>query len=94
LNPTQIYYIIFNIQNILFNFCDFFALFFDFPAGMAYIRGCKPKNLLLMPVHKVPGGYQWGQSGKIYPTKAQAERQGRAVYASGYREKTSQSKKK
>lgn len=47
-----------------------------------------------MPVRRVPGGYQWGQHGKVYPTYAQAERQGRAAYASGYREKTSQSKKK
>ena len=47
-----------------------------------------------MPVQKVPGGYRWGQSGKIYPTKAQAEAQGRAAYASGYREKPAQSKKK
>lgn len=47
-----------------------------------------------MPVMKVPGGYRWGQSGKVYPTKAQAEAQGRAAYASGYREKTAQSKKK
>ena len=40
-----------------------------------------------MPVKKVPGGYRWGQSGKVYPTKAQAEAQGRAIFASGYREK-------
>jgi len=38
-----------------------------------------------MPVSKVQGGYRWGQSGKVYPTKAQAERQGRAAYASGYK---------
>jgi len=37
-----------------------------------------------MPVRKVKGGYRWGNSGKLYPTKAQAERQGRAIYASGY----------
>lgn len=37
-----------------------------------------------MPVRKVSGGYQWGQSGKVYPTKAQAERQGRAAHAAGY----------
>lgn len=37
-----------------------------------------------MPVRKVKGGYRWGSSGKLYPTKAQAERQGRAAYASGY----------
>lgn len=47
-----------------------------------------------MPVKRVPGGYQWGQSGKVYPTKEQAERQGRAAYAAGYREKPAQSKKK
>ena len=38
-----------------------------------------------MPVRKVQGGYRWGQSGKVYPTKAQAQRQGRAAYASGYK---------
>lgn len=40
-----------------------------------------------MPVRKVKGGYQWGTSGRIYQTRAQAERQGRAVYARGYRSK-------
>jgi hypothetical protein len=40
-----------------------------------------------MPVRKVKGGYRWGQSGKVYPTKTQAERQGRAAYASGYKKK-------
>ena len=40
-----------------------------------------------MPVRKVKGGYQWGKTGKVYPTAAQAERQGRAVIASGWREK-------
>lgn len=38
-----------------------------------------------MPVRKVKGGYKWGKSGKVYPTKKQAERQGRAIYASGYK---------
>jgi len=37
-----------------------------------------------MPVNKVEGGYRWGRSGKIYKTKAEAEKQGRAIYASGY----------
>jgi hypothetical protein len=37
-----------------------------------------------MPVRKVEGGYRWGKSGKVYPTKEQAERQARAIYASGY----------
>lgn len=38
-----------------------------------------------MPVHKVKEGYKWDKTGKVYPTKAQAERQGRAIYASGYK---------
>jgi len=38
-----------------------------------------------MPVTKVKGGYKWGKSGKTYKTKAAAERQGRAVRASGYK---------
>jgi len=46
-----------------------------------------------MPVHKVPGGYQWGKSGKVYQTERQAQAQGRAIYASGYREKTTPKKK-
>ena len=40
-----------------------------------------------MPVHKVKGGWKWGKSGKVYKTKAQAEKQGKAIYASGYRGK-------
>ena len=47
-----------------------------------------------MPVKRVSGGYQWGNSGKVYPTKAQAEAQGRAAYAAGYREKPTTDKKK
>ena len=35
-----------------------------------------------MPVRKVKGGYRWGKKGKTYPTKAQAEKQGRAIKAS------------
>lgn len=42
-----------------------------------------------MPVKKVKGGYQWGNTGKVYPTKEQAERQGKAIIASGYKEKKS-----
>lgn len=47
-----------------------------------------------MPVQKTNGGYRFGQSGKVYPTREQAERQARAIYASGYREKTQTGKKK
>lgn len=35
-----------------------------------------------MPVHKCKGGYKYGTSGKVYKTKAEAERQGRAIQAS------------
>lgn len=38
------------------------------------------------PVHEVPGGYRWGRTGKTYKTKTAAERQARAIYASGWRE--------
>lgn len=38
-----------------------------------------------MPVQRVKGGYKWGTQGKVYPTKKQAEAQGRAAYAAGYK---------
>ena len=47
-----------------------------------------------MPVRKVKGGYKWGKSGKVYKTKKQAEAQGRAIYASGYKKNGSKKKKK
>lgn len=34
-----------------------------------------------MPVRKVKGGYRYGTSGKLYKTKAEAEKQGRAIRA-------------
>lgn len=40
-----------------------------------------------MPVRKVKGGYRWGRTGKIYRTRKQAERQGRAIRASGYKKR-------
>jgi hypothetical protein len=40
-----------------------------------------------MPTKKVKGGYKWGSKGKVYKTKAQADRQGRAAYANGYKGK-------
>lgn len=30
-------------------------------------------------------GFKWGDAGKCYPTRAQAERQARAIKASGYK---------
>jgi len=35
-----------------------------------------------MPTRKVKGGYKYGSKGKTYPTKSQADRQGRAIQAS------------
>jgi hypothetical protein len=40
-----------------------------------------------MPTRKVKGGYRYGERGKVYPTKAQADRQGRAIRASQARER-------
>jgi hypothetical protein len=47
-----------------------------------------------MPVKKCQSGgksgYKWGNSGKCYTgtgAKAKAERQGKAIYSSGYKEK-------
>lgn len=38
-----------------------------------------------MPTHKVKGGYKWEKTGKVYPTKKQADAQGQAIYASGWK---------
>jgi hypothetical protein len=40
-----------------------------------------------MPVRKVRGGYKWGSKGKVYKTKAGAQRQARAAHANGYKGK-------
>lgn len=40
-----------------------------------------------MPVHKTKGGWKFGTSGKVYKTKAGAQKQARAIYASGYKGK-------
>ena len=40
-----------------------------------------------MPVRKVPGGYRYGQSGKVYKKREDAERQGRAIRAAQARRK-------
>lgn len=47
-----------------------------------------------MPVRKVEGGYKWGASGKVFPTREGAERQARAAYSAGYKGETSMAKKK
>jgi hypothetical protein len=38
-----------------------------------------------MPIQKVKGGYKFGQTGKVFPTKHQAEAQMKAMYANGYK---------
>jgi hypothetical protein len=38
-----------------------------------------------MPTRKVKGGYKWGGHGKVFPTKAQADAQGRAAHAGGHK---------
>lgn len=40
-----------------------------------------------MPVRKVKGGYKYGEKGKVYPTRKEAERQGRAIKANQARRK-------
>lgn len=40
-----------------------------------------------MPVRKVKGGYKWGKRGKVYKSKKKAQRQARAIYASGWKGK-------
>lgn len=37
-----------------------------------------------MPIHREGSGYQWGNHGKVYKTKAQAEKQAEAAHANGY----------
>ena len=39
-----------------------------------------------MPIRKTKSGYKYGKSGKVYPTRAQAARQGRAIKASQARQ--------
>lgn len=40
-----------------------------------------------MPVKRIGNKFKWGTKGKLYPTKAQALRQGRAIKASQARAK-------
>ena len=38
-------------------------------------------------------GWKWGDSGKCYSNKSQAEKQARAIYASGYKKSGRNSKR-
>ena len=48
-----------------------------------------------MPIHRITRNgktyYKWGDKGREYPTRAQAERQAQAAHAAGYREPTKKS---
>ena len=44
-----------------------------------------------MPTRKVKGGWRWGSKGKVYKTKKEADKQGKAIYASGYKSRTRKS---
>jgi hypothetical protein len=39
-----------------------------------------------MPIHKVAGGYKWGNHGTVYKTRAEAAKQAQAAHANGYKE--------
>ena len=39
-----------------------------------------------MPIHKTTGGYKYGTTGKVYPTRAGAAKQAAAIAANGYKE--------
>jgi len=39
-----------------------------------------------MPVHRTKSGFRFGKTGKTYGKKADAMKQARAVYASGWRD--------
>lgn len=53
----------------------------------------KQREELNMPIQRITKGgetwYRWGQSGKLYRNRADAEKQAAAAYASGYRKKES-----
>ena len=76
-----------------YNTTDFFSLSVH-GCSHGSIRDLDVEGSKVMPVNKVEGGYRWGKSGKIYKTKAEAEKQGRAVYASGYGQRGSKKKAK
>ena len=48
-----------------------------------------------MPVKRVTKngkkGWKWGKSGKVYASKSGAQKQARAIYASGYKGRTRKS---
>ena len=56
------------------------------------LRGAyRRREEYIMPVQRLTINgetfYRWGTKGKVYKTKAEAERQGQAAYAAGYGKK-------
>ena len=46
-----------------------------------------------MPVMKVPGGYRYGKTGKVYKKRIDAEKQGAAIRASQERQRKKKRRK-
>lgn len=70
--------------------------------ALRHVNTCKHINTInketFMPIHRVTKDgetyYRWGDSGKLYRKREDAEQQARAAYASGYKEKDSSSNTK
>lgn len=49
-----------------------------------------------MPIHKITQNgktyYRWGDHGKMYPNRSDAEKQAQAAHAAGYKEPTNKPK--
>jgi phage FluMu protein Com len=50
----------------------------------------KKKETIFMPIHRITKNgkvyYRWGDQGKLYEKREDAEKQAQAAYASGYKE--------
>lgn len=58
----------------------------------------KNKEIINMPIHRITKNgkvyYRWGDQGKLYEKREDAEKQAQAAYASGYREPKKDNKDK
>lgn len=59
---------------------------------LVHLRKYMRTEVNKMPVRKVKGGYQYGESGKIYKSKEDAEKQGKAIRASQAKKKKKEKK--
>lgn len=70
--------------------------------ALRHINSCKHINTIkretFMPIHRITKNgevfYRWGDSGKLYRNRSDAEAQARAAYASGYKKPEDKSQKK